>query len=217
MWIKGVFLVFFGAGIFALMQIVMPVLAFKTWEVTSLNQSQLLVNPNLSSSSLIEGQTAGVSVQNIDNFPAFISSLESDKNPSFKEFKLSIPSINLNSVKVLVNSNDFEQNLAHLPGTALPGEKGNVFISGHSSLPFIFGTDRKPLFMDLPKVKKGDEIKVEVLGQQLKYEVMGIKIVNPNDVSVINPPNHEGRYMSLMTCVPPGFNTKRLIVLAKLK
>jgi LPXTG-site transpeptidase (sortase) family protein len=40
--------------------------------------------------------------------------------------------------------------------------------------------------------------------------------VDPKDVSVINPPDGSGRYLTLMTCVPPGFNAKRLIVLAKL-
>ena len=119
---------------------------------------------------------------------------------------------------VKVYSNEFEKSLAQLPGTALPGERGNVFISGHSSISATFQSKGSRAFLvDLPKVKKGDSIFVNASGQDYEYVVEGIKIVDPKDTWVISPPDMEGRYLSLMTCVPPGFNTKRLIVLAKLK
>ena len=33
---------------------------------------------------------------------------------------------------------------------------------------------------------------------------------------VLNPPDNKGRYITLMTCYPPGLNFKRLIVLGKM-
>lgn len=208
-------LILLGAGVFLLVQVVMPVLAFKAWEVLSYDESQALVNP-LPQKNEYDFQTiVGVSVEQRGNFPAIVSSKL--QNAPYPEFKLSIPSIRIQGAYVLVNSNVFEQNLAHLPGTALPGEKGNVFISGHSSISsVIISSKAKALFVNLPRIKKGEEIIVEALGQKFTYRVMGLKVVDPKEISVINPPDSEGRYISLMTCVPPGFNTKRLIVLGKL-
>lgn len=217
MFLKGLALFFLGAGVFVLMQIITPFMAFKVWEITAYDKSQLLEDPTpvSLSGSLVDGGILGVSVASIDNFPAFIGSKGSFI--PYSEFKLSVPKLNLSDVKVKVSSNDFEQNLAHLPGSALPGERGNVFITGHSSLPFTPGSKKIAFFVNLPSIKKGDEIFIEALGQKFSYVVAGMKIVDPKDISVINPPDKEGRYLTLMTCVPPGFNTKRLIVLARLK
>ncbi len=213
MILKGIALLFLGAGMFVWMQVVMPVLAFKAWEIFAYDSSAALVNP--SRSNLVYANTLDVSVENIGNFPAFLA-----KNPNYlppyEQFKLTVPKIDLEDVVVKVASNDFEKNLAQLPGSALPGERGNVFISGHSSLSLLLHPrNQKPLFSDLPKMRVGDKIYADVLGQRFNYEVIGIKVVDPNDTSVIDPPD-EGRYLTLMTCVPPGFNTKRMVVLAKL-
>ncbi len=201
-----------GVGIFVLVQVAMPYLAFKVWEATFLVNSQSLINPTTDKSEVL-----GVYVENIGNFPALISSNKRELLP-YSEFTLTVPKIDLKGVKVKVESNDFEQNLAHLPGTALPGEKGNVFISGHSSLTQFYRPGNfKAIFAKIPKLEKGDLIEVEVLGQKYQYIIEGIKVVEPKEVSIINPPDKSGRYLSLMTCVPPGFNTKRLVVLARLR
>jgi sortase A len=73
-----------------------------------------------------------------------------------------------------------------------------------------------PVFSQLPYSKKGDKIEVLVGKQKFEYEVLGIQVVEPHEVGVINPPEPNGRYLSLMTCVPPGLNTKRLVVLSKM-
>jgi LPXTG-site transpeptidase (sortase) family protein len=83
-------------------------------------------------------------------------------------------------------------------------------------LPNFAPKGSKAFFAKLPEVKKGDDIIVDALGQRYNYKVVELKIVDPKDISVIYPPDSNGRYISLMTCVPPGFNTKRLVVVAKL-
>lgn len=216
MFIKGLSLLFLGLGIFVLMQVVSPFIAFKAFELLAFDQNSLLADPHLSNGE-VNGGVLGVSIENVGDFPAFISRNGNVKQPLYKEFKLSVPSISLENVIVAVNSNDFDNMPAHLPGTALPGEKGNVFITGHSSLPQNIAVNHKAFFVNLPNVKKGDSIYVDVLGQRFTYEVLGLRIVDPKDISVIDPPDNRGRYLSLMTCVPPGFNTKRLIVFAKLQ
>ncbi len=207
---KGFFLFLLGFGVFVLVQVAMPFLAFKAWEISAFNGSALLVDP-LSK----DDQVLGVSVENVNNFPVLVS--RNLHETPYQSFKLTIPSINLTETEVRVNSNEFDTYLGHLPGTALPGEKGNVFITGHSSLTGLLPKGKQIAYLvNLPKIKKGDQIKVTALGQRFVYEVIGLKIVEPKDVSVINPPDGSGRYLTLMTCVPPGFNSKRLIVLTKL-
>ena len=105
--------------------------------------------------------------------------------------------------------------MIHLPGSALPGEKGNIFISGHSALNRFFSL-KNALFANLLDLRKGDEIVVERLGVKYRYEVYELKVVDPGNTSVINAPDSVGRYISLMTCVPPGLNFKRLVVLGKM-
>lgn len=216
MLIKALSLLFLGIGIFVLMQVVSPFLAFKSWEIFAFDQQSLLADPN-PQSKLVSASYSGITIEDIGNFPAFIVREANLSEAPYSEFNLSVPSLDINSLKVVVNTNEFDKNLAHLPDTVLPGERGNVFITGHSSLENVSLNSKFALFANLPKIKKGDTVILTALGQQFKYVVKGLKIVDPKDVSVINPPDTNGRYLTLMTCVPPGFNTKRLIVLAELK
>lgn len=211
---KKIFSLFsLGIGVFLLVQVIMPLISYKIWEITLYNQNMTLINPLPDTQSVL-----GISIENKDNFPAFISNSVRLTPPSYKDFTITISSLKLENIKVVVDTNDFEQNLAHLPGTALPGEKGNVFITGHSSLPQFFRPGNfKAIFANLPQIKKGAEIVIEAGGQKFTYVVEGLKVVNPKEISVINPPDNEGRYLTLMTCVPPGLYLKRLIVLARLK
>lgn len=195
-------------GIFVLIQVVTPVISFEIWQVGQSLRENLITPQNPSN-----GTVLGVSVENKDNFPVLISSLTRETQPNYTKFSLSVPRLKIEKVVVYVDSNDLSKGLVQLPGSALPGEKGNLFISGHSTLsPFI----KKAIFAKLSDLKKGDQIIVETPGSRFVYEVTGFKVVNPLDVSVIAAPEMQGRYVSLMTCVPPGLNLKRLVVLGKM-
>ena len=211
---KKVFaLIVFSVGVFLLTQVLLPLISYKIWEITLSNQNAPLISSLPADQSIL-----GVSIQSEANFPAIISQNKRAGILPYQNFNVSIPSIKLEKAYVVVETNNFDNNLAHLPGTALPGEKGNVFITGHSSFIQLYKDDNyKAIFANLPKVKKGDTILVEAGGQVFTYEVKGLNIVDPKDVGVINPPEPNGRYLTLMTCVPPGLFLKRLIVLAELK
>ncbi len=198
-------------GLFILMQIVLPLLSYKLWEIKNIAPETLLVSPQTNQSVL------GISIQNSDNFPSFISNLKRETVAPYSTFTISIPKLNIKSANVLVDTNNLSEYLSHLPGSALPGERGNVFISGHSALPVVFEGEKNygAIFANLTELKKGDTIVVSA-GGQFTYQVVGMRVVEPNDLSVIPPPDSEGRYLSLMTCVPPGLNTKRLVVLGRL-
>lgn len=191
----------------------MPFVSFKIWEIFAFESEQGLVDPAPISTN---GNLApDYQIETVNNFPVFLAKNKNLKAP-YSEFKISIPKIDLESIETLVYSNEFDQNLAHLPGSAMPGEKGNAFITGHSMLPNFAPKGSSAFFAKLPEVKKGDEIIVDALGQRYVYTVVQLRIVDPKDISVLYPPDSSGRYISLMTCVPPGFNTKRLVVVGKL-
>lgn len=206
---KVIPLIFLSIGIFMLVQVIAPFLAFKVWEVGQNLNNGLLISPN----SRGGGNVLGISVQSKDNFPVFISELRRPTKASYQQFNLTIPRLKIENVLVYVDSNDLSVGLVHLPGSALPGEKGNVFISGHSAIS-KFVKDAK--LAGLTQLEKGDEIRIEAGATKFRYTVEGFKVVDPRDLSVINPPDTQGRYVSLMTCVPPGLNFKRLIVLGKM-
>lgn len=207
---------FIVVGVLVLIQVGLPVVSFKLSEQV-FAQSTNLVSPQYGKQKNI----LGVSIQNNYEFPAFISDLKRESAPNYQYFTLSIPDLKIDGALVEADSNDLNRNLAHLPGSALPGEKGNTFISGHSALPLslaipgVLGKNNLA-FASLQNIKKNADIWINAGGIVYKYKVVDIKTVKPEDVSVINPPDDSGRYITLMTCVPPGFNTKRLIVVGKL-
>ncbi len=206
---KFVYLGFLFIGVFVLMQVALPLLSFQIWSL-----GQKYNNADLNSPVNSDKQVLGISISNKDNFSQFISNKKREGMPPYSQFILTVPRINLKDVTVYVDSNDASKGLAQLPGSALPGEKGNLFISGHSALNNFWVKDA--FFAKLMDVKVGDTVEVEASGTKFVYQIINIKAVDPTDVSVINPPDDSGRYVTLMTCVPPGLNFKRLIVLGKM-
>jgi len=97
------------------------------------------------------------------------------------------------------------------PGTAEPGEPGNVFITGHSAyLPWDWG-HYKEVFALLSMLEPGDEYSIYYRGDLHRYRVLKKFEVLPKDVSVLEQPGD--KYLStLMTCTPIGTTLRRLIV-----
>ncbi len=88
-------------------------------------------------------------------------------------------------------------------GTARPGETGNSGIAGH----------RDGFFRALKDIVEGDEIRLEMTGGVIPYTVDLLKIVSPEDVSVLAPRNADS--VTLVTCYPfyfVGSAPERLIV-----
>ena len=208
---KLISLGFLFIGIFFLMQVMMPLISFQIWNFGQSYNSRSLMSPlGYDNKNIL-----GVSIQNNDNFSAFVSSLSRESKAPYSQFYISIPKIKIDNALVKVDSNDLSNSLAHLPGSALPGEKGNVFVSGHSALSSLFNM-KNAVFANLLGLQKGDQIIVDAAGIKFTYQVIEFKVIDSKDLSVILPPDSIGRYISLMTCVPPGLNFKRLVILGKM-
>lgn len=104
--------------------------------------------------------------------------------------------------------------VAHYKGTALPGEGGNIFIVGHSSNYFWVKSNYNNIFALLDKLTKGDRIEVSRGSSNYIYEVKETKVVNPNDVQVLE--NTPKETLTLMTCWPLGTSLKRMLVQSEL-
>ena len=78
----------------------------------------------------------------------------------------------------------------HIPGTALPGEPGNVGISAH----------RDTFFRPLRNIRQNDIITLTTLLGEFRYRVVSTAIVNPSDVGVLN--QREDEILTLVTCYP---------------
>jgi len=95
--------------------------------------------------------------------------------------------------------------VGHIPGTALPGERGNIAIAGH----------RDTFFRPLRNIHKGDEITLTTLQGVYRYRVDSMQLVEPEDTAALD--NSGDATLTLVTCYPfyfVGPAPKRFIVRA---
>jgi sortase A len=118
--------------------------------------------------------------------------------------QLTIPSAGISAI-VLEGSDESTLKIApgHIPGTALPGEAGNVAIAGH----------RDTFFRKLERIRRGDTVKLATLKDTYQYKVDTIEVVDPARIDVLESSGHPT--LTLVTCYPfhwIGPAPKRFIV-----
>ncbi|HEX9798086.1 MAG TPA: sortase [Anaerolineales bacterium] len=92
-------------------------------------------------------------------------------------------------------------------GSGLPGQAGNVVLSAHND---IFGE----LFRDLDQLQPGDTVVVSTSTTDYTYLITGMRIVDPTEVSVMEPTDHAS--LTLISCYPYLVDNKRIVVFAEL-
>jgi sortase A len=99
------------------------------------------------------------------------------------------------SVAVLqgTNSRILRVGTGHIEGTVLPGDLGNSAIAGH----------RDTFFRDLKGIRRNDEIQLQTATGSFRYEVDWVKVVAPDDISVLAPSTESA--LTLVTCYPFQF------------
>jgi sortase A len=112
-------------------------------------------------------------------------------------------------VAVLPGTDDrtLDRAVGHIEGTAPPGTDGNTGLAGH----------RDGFFRGLKDIAGGDLIELDTLQGRDVYRVERTWIVNPEEVSVLDPT--QGRELTLVTCFPfyyVGAAPQRFIVRAAL-
>ena len=126
--------------------------------------------------------------------------------------KLIIPKLNLEvQVDAVEDMGVFARKLSQTPSyypqSAFPGQDDNVLIAGHRDGPAGY-------FLKLSELEPGDIIILSAPGVSYTYEVEKVWIVQPTEVSVIDPLGYAA--LTLTTCERVGSDpaARRLIVRA---
>jgi sortase A len=83
--------------------------------------------------------------------------------------------------------------VGRIPGTSLPGQRGNVALAGH----------RDTFFRGLRKIRVNDEITLTTLSGIYRYRVDSTKVVKPEETEVLEADGDD--ILTLVTCYPFNF------------
>ncbi|MDR3298190.1 MAG: sortase [Candidatus Nomurabacteria bacterium] len=162
---------------------------------------------------------------NVNEITAIDPNVSSNIGP---ESKLLIPKLNVDVPITFGSANDQKSmnqamnngvaQFAISGASAVPGEKGNFVISGHSAGNIYQNSNYKFIFSGLTRLGAGDLIYVNYKSTRYAYSVLGAKTVEPTDVqSVINIAKQypDKPLITLITCTPLGTSRYRLLVYAE--
>jgi sortase A len=96
----------------------------------------------------------------------------------------------------------------HWPGSALPGQIGNLVVGGHR-------TSKHKVFRNIDDLVAGDQIIFQDATGEYVYLVNRVEVVQPTDVWIINPTDTPTA--TLFACHPPGSTRQRIVVFADLQ
>lgn len=131
--------------------------------------------------------------------------------------KISVPLIWTRDTKNF--DKDLKNGVVHYPGTALPGEIGTSYISGHSSNYAWVKSDYNKIFATLNDLHDNETFSITVtspdgLKSKFNYIVRRRGEYLPNDQAQFANSNQS--LVALSTCWPPGTTAKRLVVFGEL-
>ncbi|MBU1088889.1 sortase [Patescibacteria group bacterium] len=211
---------FFIFGSLLLFSVIFPILNFQLKYSSRFNPISSPLSAkfyNKSSSILGEVNTDYTQLNNWftkNSNSKDIDSAPEHGNPS--SYELSIPILKIENANVVVGGTDLKKSLIQYPQTALPGQIGNAVIFGHSVLPQFFNPKSYvTIFSTLFKLKQGDEIYATFDNIKYKYLVEEMFEILPTDLSILEQ-RFDGRYLTIVTCSPPGTYIRRLIIKAKI-
>ncbi len=122
--------------------------------------------------------------------------------------RIVIPAIGLDAPVVEGDGwEELKMGAGHHIGSANPGERGNMVVSGHND---VYGE----LFKELGGLGIGDEATVYAGDTPYHYVVVAKRIVEPTEVSLLG--STPKATLTLITCYPYLVDTHRLVVIAEL-
>ena len=96
----------------------------------------------------------------------------------------------------------------HWPGTAMPGQPGNVVLAGHR-------VSHNADFRHLDALSPGDDVIFTTTSGRYEYDVVSVEIVGPNALWIVDQTSDATA--TLFACHPPGSTTQRIVVHLKLR
>ena len=165
----------------------------------------------------VSNNFSGIDYNNPQNwFPNF--KFQKTGLPKIQSYTLSIPKLKLANLVVSTADNELAKHLVNFGGTAVPADKGNAVIFGHSTLPQLYDSKNyKTVFTFLYELVPGDEIFINIDNIIYKYVVENITVIDPKNTSSVFQQNYTDSFLTLVTCTPPGTTWKRLIIRTRLQ
>lgn len=165
-------------------------------------------------------QLRNISVEK--NEKSFIEKVTSnlDEEDAYKPFLYEDFYITINTDKVHVSApivegvtdTDLKMGVGHHLTTPLPGEGGNIVLSGHR---WRLGNNPNfTVFENIDKLQNGDKITVHYGGRDFVYEVFDSVVVNDDAVEILDQTTEP--LLTIYTCTPKYTALKRLVVRARL-
>lgn len=105
--------------------------------------------------------------------------------------RIEIPRLDVSAViRAGTDARTLRLAVGHIPGTALPGDEGNIGLAGH----------RDTFFRRLRHIRADDEIRVVTPDGTYRFAVEDTQVVSPKDTWVLNPT--PDATLTLVTCYP---------------
>lgn len=217
---------FLLTGVLMIIYIFFPLFSWQIYFAPSF-ASQNIQSP-IPKNTIVSGNTFGAILSNAANsltgvdytnaqnwFPNY--KYQNGEIPKILSYTISIPKLNIKNAVVSTADTDLTKHLVNYSGTAIPPEKGNAVIFGHSTLPQLYNRkDYKTIFSNLYKLTPGDEILVNSENVNYKYIIESIIVVDPDNTTILEQ-NYNDSFITLVTCTPPGTIWKRLAVKGRLE
>jgi len=125
------------------------------------------------------------------------------RDPEMVLGRIEIPAIELDSeLQEGIRIPTLDDGPGHWPGSAMPGELGNVVVAGHR-------TSNGAEFRHLDDLVVGDEVIMTTPQGRFVYLVESIEIVGPDALWIVTQ-THEHR-ATLFACHPPGSVAERIV------
>ncbi len=105
--------------------------------------------------------------------------------------RIEIPRLGFSAVVIEgTSTTTLRRAVGHIQSTALPGQPGNIGLSGH----------RDTFFRPLRNIRENDVITLTTLVGGYRYRVVSTQVVRPENVGVLAPSGDE--ILTLVTCYP---------------
>jgi sortase A len=118
--------------------------------------------------------------------------------------RISIPAIGVDAaLHEGIRLTTLDRGPGHWPGSAMPGQIGNVVVAGHR-------TSHQADFRNTDDLVPGDIVTFTTADGVFDYAVTGTEIVGPDAMWIIDP--SETATATLFACHPPGSTRQRIVI-----
>ena len=105
--------------------------------------------------------------------------------------RIEIPSVGLTAMIMEgIDGRTLRLAVGHIPGTAIPGQRGNVGLAAH----------RDTFFRSLRGIHQNDEVILTTVAGPARYRVDSVRVVDPDDVKVLAATTDD--FLTLVSCYP---------------